>query len=383
MANVFTTLANDIYAARQIVGRERIGGLRSVRINTNLAEQVAYNDDVRSAFAPEPTVNSSFSPAMTIPEGDDQTITSKTLTLDQYANVQIPWTGEDIKKVDNNAGYETIYGLQIEQAMRKLANTVEAHVMQKLKEGAGNAAGASGTTPFASDFDLIADILKLMEDRGLPPGDVTAVLNNAAINNLRKIDALWKANEAGADDLLRRGVIGDLYGALILASGQVNAHTKGDAANYDVDSVAGYAAGAKTIHVDTGTGDFKAGDIITFGADAEKYVLNADVSGDGDIDLVLNSGLVEAIADGEDVALENNYAANIIMHNSAAEAVFRAPKVPLGGDAAVEVMNVQDPVSGLIFQMALYKGYKKSMLDISVMYAAKVWNPDFVTILQG
>lgn len=382
MANVFTTLANDIYAARQIVGRERIGGLRSVTVNTSLAEQVAYNDDVRSAFAPAPTVNTTFSPAMTIPEGDDQTITSKSMPLDQYANVQIPWTGEDIKKVDNNAGYETVYGKQIEQAMRSLSNTVESYLNTKLYQGAGNAAGTSGTTPFGSDFDVLADILKLMEDRGLPSGDVSAVLNSAAINNLRKIDALWQANTSGGDEMLRRGIVSNLYDIMVKQSGGIASHTKGNAATYNTDLVAGYAAGSTTIHLEAGTGDFNAGDIITFGGDTERYVVQA-ATGDGDIDIVLNSGLVEAIANDEAVALQNSYTANIVLHRNAAEIVFRAPKMPLGGDAAVEVMNVQDPVSGMVFQFALYKGFKKSMLDISVMYAAKVWNPDFVAILQG
>jgi hypothetical protein len=33
--------------------------------------------------------------------------------------------------------------------------------------------------------------------------------------------------------------------------------------------------------------------------------------------------------------------------------------------------------------MALYKGYGKSMLDITTFYGAKVWKPDFVATLLG
>lgn len=381
MANVFTGMDNDIYTAAQRVGREKIGGVMSVRINSDANERVAYNHDVKSMIAPKPTVNTTYSPSMTIPEGDDQTFTNKTLTLDKYINVQIPWTGEDIRDANNNAGYETLYGLQLEQAMRQLANQVESDLMGGLKNGAGNAVGTSGTTPFASNFDLIADALKLMEDRGLPFGELGLVLDNAAANNLRKIDALWQVNTSGDEDLLRQAVLGELYGAMIRQSGQVASHTIGTASGYLVNNGAGYSADDTSIVLDTGTGTIVTGDIVTFGGDTERYVVGTGIAAPGTI--TLNSGLFEAIADNEAVALQSAYTGNIMLHRDAAELVIRPPQQPNGGDAAVDRRTVRDPISGLIFELAAYKGYNKSMIDISVMYGYEVWNPDFACIIQG
>lgn len=386
MANVFTDLAADIYAARQKVPREKIGGIRGCTVNADPTLEVAQGDIIRSGFAPEPTLNTSVTPSMTIPEGDDQAFTNKTMTLDQIANVQIPYKGEDVKHLNNGFGYETAYGLQIEQAMRKIANAIEAKVMLEVKNGAGNAVGTSGTTPFASNFDLIADAVKLLEDRGAPmdSGMLGAVINNAAANNLRKLDSLWQVNTSGSDDLLREGAINDLYGVMIRQSAQVASHTAGDAASYDVDLVAGYDAGDKTVHLDTGTGDFKQGDIITFSGDtSNRYVVAADQAGDGDLDITLNSGLVAAVADGEDVALQSSYTGNALFHRAAVELACRPLANPIGGDAAVDVMNVQDPVTGLIFQLSLYKGFKKAMIDITCLYGVKVWLPDYVVSIQG
>ena len=98
MSNTLTDLAADLYKAADVVGRELVGLIPSVTVNAG-AEQAAKGDNVRSHFTRTPTVNSSFAPSMTVPEGTDQIVDNKVLQLNQYASVQIPWTGEDIKHV--------------------------------------------------------------------------------------------------------------------------------------------------------------------------------------------------------------------------------------------------------------------------------------------
>ena len=110
--NTLTSLAADIYKAADIVGRELIGLIPSVTINGG-AERAARGDTVRSAFTRAQTVNTTFAPAMTIPEGTGQTVDNKTMTLNKWAAVQIPWTGEEQKHLANGVGYETVYGDQI------------------------------------------------------------------------------------------------------------------------------------------------------------------------------------------------------------------------------------------------------------------------------
>ena len=101
---------------------------------------------------------------MTTPEGTDQTVDNKTLTVNQYASVQIPWTGEDIKHVNNGSGYETIYGDQIAQSMRAITNTIEAYVAGIAKAGSSRAFGTAGTIPFGSNFNEIAEIRQILVD---------------------------------------------------------------------------------------------------------------------------------------------------------------------------------------------------------------------------
>jgi len=82
---------------------------------------------------------------MAIPEGTDQTIDNKTMSLSTFANVQIPWTGEDMKHMDNGAGFQYAYSMQILQAMRAIVNKIELDLGAAIDLGAGMGYGTAGT----------------------------------------------------------------------------------------------------------------------------------------------------------------------------------------------------------------------------------------------
>lgn len=387
MANVLTSLAADIYKAADLVGREAVGVIPAVTINAG-SEAAAQGDTVRSHFTRAATVNTSATPAMTIPEGDDQTIDNKTMTVSQIASVRIPWTGEDIKHVNNGSGYETIYGDQIAQAMRGIVNTIETYVATKAYQGASRAFGSAGTTPFGSNFNEVAELRQILFDNGMPVNDgrLSLVVNSLAGTNLRQLAQLQKANESADTTMLRRGTLLDLQGFMLKESAGIVAHTKGTATN-GLINLGDVAVGSTTLTLDTitagGTG-YKAGDIITHASDTtNKYVVNTGlVAASGDI-VIGGPGLRIATANNDAVTVGNSYTANLALHQSAVELVMRPLAKPLGGDAAVDMMTVQDPVSGLVFQLSVYKGYNKAMIDITCLYDAKVWKSDGVAVLLG
>lgn len=386
MANVLTNLAADIYKAADIVGREAVGVIPSVTINAG-SEAAAQGDTVRSHFTRAATVNTSATPSMTIPEGDDQTIDNKTMTVSQIASVRIPWTGEDIKHVNNGSGYETIYGDQIAQAMRAITNTIEAYVATKAYQGASRAFGTAGTTPFGSNFSEIAEVRQILFDNGMPVNDgrLSLVLNSLAGTNLRQLAQLQKVNESGDSSMLRRGTLLDLQGFMLKESAGIQAHTKGAGASGLINGAE--AVGQTALTYDTltvNTTGYKAGDIVTFAADStNKYVVNTGATTtSGDI-VIGGPGLRVAIPDNNAITIGDSYTANLAMHQAAVELVMRPLAKPLGGDAAVDMMTVQDPVSGLVFQLSVYKGYNKAMIDVTCLYDAKVWKSDGVAILLG
>ena len=385
MANVLTDLAADIYKAADIVGRELVGVIPSMTINAG-TERAAFGDTVRSAFTRAATVNDAYTPSMTIPQGDDQTVDNKTTTIDKVANVKIPYTGEDILHLNNGVGYETVYGDQIAQAMRGITNTIESYAALTISQGASRAIGTAGTTPFASDFDAIAELRQVLVDNGMPlDGQATVAMNTNAGTKLRNLAQLQKVNEAGGEELLRRGELLNLQGLMLKESNGIAAHVKGTATGVTVNGALAIGATAIVFNGATaGATGIKAGDVVTFAGDADnKYVVETGISAASGTFTIQAPGLRAAIADDAAVTIGANYTGNFAFHRAAAELVVRPPAQPQGGDAAVDRMTVQDPFSGLVYEIAVYKGYAKAMFDITTFYAAKVWKPQFVATLLG
>jgi len=380
MANTLTNLAGDIYKAADTVGRELVGFIPSVTINAG-SERAAKGDTIRSFITASATANN-IAESMTIPQGDDQTITSSTMTLSSAKAVQIPMTGEDIKHLNNGSGYETVYGDQIAQAMRTLSNQIESDLATAAYQGASRAVGTAGTTPFASNFNTIAQARQIIADNGGVTGDgrLSLVMNTLAGTNLRNLASLQKANEAGSDAMIRQGTLLDLQGVMMKESGQIGTHTTVGSDDHAVNGAV--AVDGTTITVDgTQTTDCAIGDVISFSGSSDNYVVNNQ---DTSSSLILNSpGAQEIIADNETIATGASYTPNVMFHQNAIELGMRAPAVPNGGDSADDAMLVQDPHSGLVFEIRVYKGYRKQMIEVAATWGTKAWKSDNIALLMG
>ena len=380
MANILTNLAADLYKAADTVGRELTGITSSVTINGDGSERVALNGTIRSHFTRAVSAVDN-TPSMTVPEGADQTVDSKTLTINKSRGVQIPWTGEDIKHANNGSGYETIYGDQIKQAIRTLTDEIEADLAIAAYQGASRAYGTAGTTPFGSNFNDVAEVRKILVDNGCPMSDITMVLNTTAGAQLRNLAQLQKANEAGNDKLLRNGVLLDLQGMMLKESGKIQAPSSGTGSGYLVNAGGGYAIGATAITVDTGSGTVLAGDVVTFAGDTNKYVVGTALA--ANVVTLAATGLRKAVADNAAMTVVGASTRNVIFQKSALELAIRAPAMPDGGDSAVDAMTVQDPYSGLVYEVRAYKGFQKAMFNVSAAWGVKLWKPDFAAVLLG
>jgi hypothetical protein len=381
MANVLTNLAADIYKSADLVGREIVGIIPSVTVNAG-SERVALNDTVRSHFTRTPTVGT-ITPSMTIPEGTDQTVDNKTLTINTTASVKIPWTGEDIKHVNNGSGFETIYGDQITQAMRAIVNQIEVDLWNEVRKNASRAFGTAGTTPFGSNFNEVAEIRQILVDNGCPvkDGQASLIINTTAGTKMRNLAQLQKVNEAGSSTLLRQGELLNLQNLMLKESAGIGLVTKGTGASYTTDT-AGYAVGATAITLITGTGTILAGDVITFAGDTNKYVVATALT--GGVVTLAEPGLRVAIGTSATaVTVGGNFTANVAFHKSAVELAIRPLAQPMGGDAAVDELMVQDPWSGLVFDVRAYRGYGKAMFDVQCVYGMKAWKRQNIGILLG
>jgi hypothetical protein len=384
MANniTLTGFTELLYEARDIVAAEPCALANSVMINSNGIERVSLNGTVKSYRTSKPTLNTSYTPAMTPPDGDDQTITTDTLTIGQVANVKIPFKGEVMRQLENTSGRKAVVDDMFAQAFRTIRNAIEAHLGTVIYKGASRATGTAGTTPFASNHNSVNALRQILVDNGCPQdGQISLVLNTLAGTNVRNLSNLYKVNESGSQELLRRGILQDISGIMLKESAGIASVTKGTGASYVTSGST--AIGVTDIALVTGTGTVLAGDVVTFAADAtNKYVVGTGVAAPGTISLN-QTGAQVVIATANAMTIGANYAANVGFHKNAVELVMRPPAMPEGGDSAADRTTIVDEKTGLVFEVALYKGYGMNMVDITTFYQAKVWKPEFVATLLG
>lgn len=383
-----TGLTEFLYQARDQVAREPAAFAQGVIVNGG-SEGVSAGGTVTSMRSTEPTLETIYTPAMTVPDAADITTTTETLTLSSYAGASIPLKGEQWAQLANTVGAEQALQQLYKQAIRKMVNTIEAAIATAAYKGASRAVGTAGTTPFASNFNLVNSLRQILQDNGAPMSDdmLSLIINTNAGVNLRNLSTLTKANEAGSDATLRRGELLNIGGLSIRESAGVQLHTKGAGASYVINN-GNIAVGSTTISIDGGTVNttgFKAGDVITVADEptAGKYVVKTGLTSVAG-NIVLNEpGLRGAIVDGKAVTIGDSYTANVGFHKSAIELAMRPVAQPPGGDAGEEIATLVDEVTGLSFSARLYKGYGINQIKLMSFYGIKVWKPEFVATLLG
>ena len=389
MANTISisNLAADIYVAMDTVAREQTGAINSVSINRSGAINAGKGDTIRSHITNQGTLETTYTPSMTVPDATDITVDNTTFVLDKVATYRIPITGELVKSLNNGAGYEVVKRDLFAQAFRSICNKIEVDITAEMKISASRAVGVNSAYAFASNTDLLIDARQVLEDNGAPLGQISAVISSLGAANLRKLTQLQKANEAGGTELLRRGQILDLHGISIKQSAGLRYHTVGTLSGSTTTTNAGFAAGVTSVGVAAaGTGTIVPGDVVYINGDTNGYVVNtgvASAASGGTIGLN-RPGLVQAVpASAKALTLAGSYNPSFVFAKEAVELAVRAPFEVPGGDAATDRMTFSDPATGLNFLISEYKGYGMSQFVITCFYGVKVWKPEFLTTIIG
>jgi len=390
MANTLTAIIPILQDSANMIGRELVGFIPACYKNASAA-RAGFNQVVNYPIVPSLSA-AAVTPAATAPAGTDIVQQAGSITMNNLRKVSWNWTGEERTALNNGdiGPYKDIIGQTLQQAMRTLVNEIESSLWTAAYKGASRAFGAATTTPFATANDLsdFAQMAKILDDNGAPQSDRHLVVGSAAMVNLRgKQAVLFKVNEAGTDETLRRGSIGEVMGLAVHNSYPIAPVTAGTNSGSTTDA-AGYAVGATTLTLaSAGTGTILAGDIlaITGDASAQKYVVNtgdADVSNGGTV--VLNAPGLRGTLSAATHALTTTatYTPNIALHRNGLHLIMRAPDN--GDDAAnTETVTVTDAISGLVFQFARYPQYMQSSFELRVLYGVKAVKSDFIATLIG
>lgn len=381
MGLTLTNLIPDMVVAKQRISRELTGFIPASTINGG-SERAAKGQTIRSVIVPV-AAQGDRTPTMSPATPSFQAIGNDSFTIGNDKSIKIAWEGEDRRAMDMGAGYQTIYGQQLEQALRAHVNAIETLAAQRLNLAASRAYGTAGTTPFATsgDFTDATFAKKILLDNGSSEFGNSLVMNTSAGATMTGRQAA--VNIAGTDSIQRQGILLPLAGLDLRQSAQVQDFVKGTGAAYTT-SAAGFAVGATSIAIITGTGTVLAGDFVTFAGDTNKYVVATGVAAPGTIVLAAPGLRIAIPAAATALTVGGSSARNIVFNRAACEIVCRAPVMPNGdSDQAKDSRIITDERSGLSFDVRLYEGYGMAFIDVVCVYDVKVWDTKSVGILLG
>ncbi len=387
MSNTLTGLIPDLYAALDVVSRELIGFIPAVTVDSSV-NRAAVGQSVVVPVAPSSNSMTDTTPAMSVPSAADQAIGRTSISITKSKAVPFSWEGNEQVGLNSGAGYLTIRANQIAQAMRTLANAVELD-LAALYATTSRAAGTVGTVPFVSNTAALSAARKILVDNGAPTSDLQLVIDTNAGANLQTLFNINSARDKAAETLAGQGVLTMPSGVAIRESAQVYNPASGAMANATSTSAA-FTVGQTVIPLATaGTGVVAAGDVITFANDTNQYVVSAvSFAGanpaSGDTITLAAPGLRKAqgVATRAITVLATS-PRNMAFSRSAIVLATRMPERPQEGDMAIDVMTIQDPRSGLAFEVSMYPGYRKIRYEIALAWGVKNIKPEHTATLLG
>lgn len=380
MANTLTGLFPTVYAAFNVVSRERIGMIPAVSKDAQ-ADEVTINQVIKSPIVPKATVTD-ITPGNIAPTGASESVDSVDIQITKQKKASFYLTAEEEKGLMTSGTVNTITMDRIVEGLRELSNQMEMDLVG-LARGASRAYGTAGSTPFATADDLtdLSNMGKILDDNGAPSMGRSLILNTTTLAQLQgKQPSVFRVNENGDPMGRRMGAIGMLLNFDIGVSGQYREHVKGAGTGYLVNNAANESAGQTAIPVDAGSGEVKAGDIVTFAGDNNKYVVS--VGGTGITTLTLAApGLLEQADDNIAITIGNNFTPNLAFSRDAFHLACRVPAVNEGGDQASDRVIITDPISMMSFEFSRWPQYRQVTYEIAICWGVATIKPQHAAIL--
>ena len=387
MANTLTDLAPDLYAALDVVSRELVGMIPSVTVDARV-NQAAVGQIVRSHVVPAANALIDNTPAMAFPTAAYQTIGNQEIVITKSKSAPFSWQGNEQDLLASGAGYMSVRANQMAQAMRKLVNDMEADLCA-LYATTSRAAGTVGTVPFVSNTAALSAARKVLVDNGAPISDLQLVIDTNAGANLQTLFNINSARDQAAANLSDQGILTTIGSTQVRESAQINTPTAGAMANA-TSTAAAFTVGQTVIPLATaGTGVVAAGDVITFANDTNQYnVASVSFAGanpaSGDTITLAAPGLRKAqgVATRAITVLAAS-PRNMAFSRSAIVLATRMPERPAEGDLALDVMTIQDPRSGIAFEVSIYPGVRMVTYHIGLAWGVKNIKPEHTAQLLG
>ena len=372
MANTLTPIIDKLIARGLNVLRENAVMPRLV--NSTYSNTARDRGDTITVPVAADITAATVSPSNTLAAAGDTTLTSKTISLNQWKHAGFFLTDQQLTQID----VDSMNTLQGDEAVRSLANNVDSYILG-LYTGIYSQAGTAATTPFASNLTdwtagartKLNNFKALMEDRSVV---LDADAEGNAIGNRGLQDASWRGTTEG----IVTGDIGYALGADWHLDQNIPTHTNsnGTPTGWLVNQ-ADSAIADTTVTIDTGSNVPVAGDIFTVAASTQQFVVASYAANV----ITFQPALTVALANNSAITFAAAHVVNVaFQRNAFGFAMAPIMDASLNSDS---MQQVTDAKTGLTMRLEVSRQEKQWKFDYDILYGATLLRPEAACRILG
>lgn len=317
------------------------------------------------------------SPSYVPPDDAGVVPTKINIPLDQWWEAPFFLTDKDMLEAMNGT-----IPMQASEAIKSLANKIDALIIDKAEKNFYNYAGTAGTTPFGTDLSEFLTADALLNDSLAPPDNRFVAISSRAKANAMGLRAFQDTSYRGDNAGIIRGEIGEKLGAFWFMDQNLTRHTAGTWTNAGTTTGTN-AAAQTTVNLTGGTGSILAGDKIYFStAPDEQYVVVSATGTAPTTAIVVSPALITAKSSTDPVFVRASHRQNFLFHRDALALATRpfAGADPMGLGV---YQSAVDPISGLALRLEVTRQHKRTRWSYDILCGVAAPRPQFGAVIAG
>lgn len=312
----------------------------------------------------------------------DVTPTFVPIVLDRWKQKKFHMTDQDIKEVMD--GY---LNLQVTEAARAIANTVDRDILMLYKKIWG-VAGTAGQTPFQASYGAAPypnymglgaarDARKILNKQLAPPDNRRIVLDVDSEANATALPELIHAEKSADPQVIRNGNIGRKLGFDWYFDQNILSHSTVADGTITTNG-AGNIAGAEVLSVTGATTPPAEGDVFYIAGDSQAYVVKANATlTSWPIAPQLRTGF----AAGSAVTVIDSAVTSLAFHRDCFALAVR-PLADIDG-LGNRIETYVDDVSGLTMRLEVSRENKQTAFTFDILYGVGCPRPELGCRILG
>ena len=376
MANSLTNIMPKLLARGLMALREQ--AIMPRLVNGDYGTEAAMKGSTIDVPIPSAIAATAVTPSNTPPAPVDSTPGLVQVPLDRWFHADFHLTDKEQAEVDRDAHFRP---MQMQEAIRSLANQVNTDLMDEYK-GIYGYVGTASTTPFASTVTGATDLRKELHKQLCMRQNRRAVIDFDAEANMLALAAFSNLEQTGDAAVKIDGEVGRKFGFDWYTDDNVVTHTAGTAASMAVNGTP--SIGATRLNQDSGTGTLLLGDIITIAGDDQTYVITDGIANVATTThLEFSPGLKIAPSDNSAITVKATHVVNLGFHRDAFAFANRPLTDSSSQDLGSRILGATDPKTGISLRLEVSRQYKQIVWDFDILYGVKLVRPELAARLAG